>query len=455
MRHTALRVAAHPALPPARRFGRRPFLVGALGAAAALAAGGSSGPARAAAPLRRIIDLGAGATIHPGSAGDYRFHGNAAHVAETGASWIRLWADWPSLQPDPRLAIDDPAQPAFWRLRELDAQIAAANADGVKVLLLAYRFPVWANGTEALAAQRNTDAEVSFAYADRMTPAAWERYVAAGRDPARFTPSRRELGLRIPPEGLGPESAWGRFFAFLYERYRTGRPGAGPRVDGLELTNEPNFQWWPQREASANADPFALGALFAPRAFAEAMRTAQALSARHAHDTLLFGPSTADSEQGGRTVTNYEPFTIALLDALDAIGYRAHDRQAWAHHNYLDLEGRDIEPRVQRLRGLLRGRWSGYAEGDGPTVFITEGGVRLQAQRTRYPTEDARQAQAASWRLAFERYARDDGPGAGVAMLAQYTTYADPRFDCGLLEPWPSTVRRPVYDVWATLPRHA
>ena len=70
-----------------------------------------------------------------------------------------------------------------------------------------------------------------------------------------------------------------------------------------------------------------------------------------------------------------------------------------------------------------------------------------------YPTEDRRAAQALSWRTGWDRHVRDDGAGAGVGMLAQYTTYADPRFDCGLLEPWPSEVRRPVYDVWTSLPR--
>ena len=47
--------------------------------------------------------------IHPGSALDYRFHGNPVYFAETRTPWLRLWADWPSLQPDP-LVIDDQAR---------------------------------------------------------------------------------------------------------------------------------------------------------------------------------------------------------------------------------------------------------------------------------------------------------------------------------------------------------
>src|SRR3712207_1622712 len=125
--------------------------------------------------LRRIIDMGPGGVIHPGSAHDYRFHDNRVYFAETRTPWMRLWADWPSLQPDGSLAVDDPANPGFARLQALDEQIAAACQDGVRVLLMPYRFPAWTNGTEELVRRRNTDFEASFAFADRMAPTAWNR----------------------------------------------------------------------------------------------------------------------------------------------------------------------------------------------------------------------------------------------------------------------------------------
>jgi hypothetical protein len=165
-------------------------------------------------------------------------------------------------------------------------------------------------------------------------------------------------------------------------------------------------------------------------------------------------PSLADTDVLTRNVTRYSDFTAALLDALDAIGYRATSHDAWAHHNYTDLERRADDTRLQRVRALLRDRWTGYAEGEAPTVFLTEGGVRLSNMRAYYPEEDPLEAQAASIARGWEVHARDDGPGAGVAMFAQYQTYTDPRFDAGLLEPWPSTVRRPAYRVWAGLPSH-
>ncbi len=403
--------------------------------------------------LRRIIDLGAGATAQPGSPGDLRFHDNRTFLAETNTSWVRLWADWPLLQPDPARPPDDPDGPGAPFLAAIDEQIAAANADGVKVLLQLYRFPLWANGLESLGAQRNTDAEISYRFADRISPAAWAAYVAAGRDPARVNPSRRALEFGLPPGGLGPDSAWAAFFAFCHDRWRLGRQASGPYVHGFELVNEPNFQWWPQRAPATGDDPFATASLTAQVPMAQMMATAASVAAGADDGTLLFAPSFADSELGGRTVTQYDEFTTALLDALDAAGHAAGPSEVWSHHNYTDLERRSVETKLQRMRGLMTGRWTGFSEGAQPTVFVTEGGVRLSKMAAYYPSEDRRAAQALSWQTGWERHVRDDGPGAGVGMLAQYTTYADPRFDCGLLEPWPSAVRRPVYDVWTSLPR--
>ena len=164
--------------------------------------------------LRRIIDLGAGGGTRPGSTGDYRFDDNRLYFAETNTTWVRLWADWPTVQPDPARAPDDPDGQGAAVLQALDDQIRAANDDGVRVILQLYRFPLWANGLEALGSLRNTDAEISYAYPDRIAPADWARYVAAGRDPARVNPSRRALEFAIPSEGIGPGSAWAGFFEF-------------------------------------------------------------------------------------------------------------------------------------------------------------------------------------------------------------------------------------------------
>jgi hypothetical protein len=432
----------------------RRALLGSTAAAVAAGALGVRVPrAEAAAGLTRIVDLGAGATMQPGSPNDLRVGDNRALLAESGTAWVRLWADWPSLQPDPAFAPGDPAGPGAPFLAALDEQVAAANQDGLRVVLQFYRFPTWANGTQALAAVRGTDAEISHAYADRIAPAAWASYVAAGRDPAVYAPSRRALEFSIPAEGCGPGTAWAAMFAFLHDRYRPDRP-AGPRADAIELVNEPNFQLWPQRAPSTTASEFDLGPLTVQRTVAQMMAAAREVSAAAGHPGLLLAPSFADSDQGGRTVTHYDELTPLLLAELAATGAVVGPNEAWAHHNYTDVEGRVEATKTQTLRSLLAGRWTGLADAGGPAVLITEGGARLSRMRALYPAEDPRAAQAASIALALERHARPDGPGAGVAMFAQYTIHADPAFDSGLLEAWPSPTRRPAFAAWSAGPRN-
>ena len=236
---------------------RRQLLVrgGALAGALAL----PSTPAFGATNLRKMIDIGPGGVIHPGSAQDYRAFSNRTYFADTQTGWIRMWADWPTLQPDARYRIDDPASPGYANLLALDDQIRQACADGLRVMLLPYRHPLWANGTATLV--RNSDAEISFESADRMTAAVWNKYVAKGRNPAVYNPSRRALEYRVPPEGYPLDGTWSRFFEFLMRRYHYGQRASGRFVHGFELVNEPNLQLFPQRARSTTGDPFALSPL--------------------------------------------------------------------------------------------------------------------------------------------------------------------------------------------------
>jgi hypothetical protein len=272
------------------------------------------------------------------------------------------------------------------------------------VLLMPYRFPRWANGTQDL-------------------------------DPRE---SRKAPEYRLPEDAYGPGSAWAGYFAFLHDRYHAGRE-TGPRVDGFELVNEPNLQLWPQAGVA--------------REVARLLATAQDVSARSAHSTMLYAPSISDDDAPtSERYTRWDEFVPALLDELAAIGYRPHSGQAWSHHNYTDVERRRTDTRTQAIRGLLRGRWDGHVEGEAPTVFVTEGGARLSRMGDLYPDEQPREAQARCLRHAWELAARPDGTGAGVAMFAQYLLYADPNFDCGLLDPYPSTVKRPAYEAWRAFP---
>ena len=71
-----------------------------------------------------------------------------------------------------------------------------------------------------------------------------------------------------------------------------------------------------------------------------------------------------------------------------------------------------------------------------------------------YPAEDPREAQAKCIRDAWALHWTDTGAGAGVAMFAQYLIYGDPNFDCGLIDPYPSTVKRPSYFAWKAFARY-
>ena len=59
------------------------------------------------------------------------------------------------------------------------------------------------------------------------------------------------------------------------------------------------------------------------------------------------------------------------------------------------------------------------------------------------------------WSLKGQALAISLVIGAGVAMFAQYLLYADPNFDCGLLDPYPSTVKRPAYAAWKAFPAYS
>ena len=135
-----------------------------------------SGPAR-------CVTLGAGGVINPGSSQDYR--NCRTFLRETRTNWVRIWADWPSLQPEAERSPD--AGSGAWRLAELDKQVAAARADGVRVILTSYRYPL--------------------------------------------------------PSNFGTGSAWAGWIDFLLSRY------GGGEIAGLELVNEPNSQVTPAGSA--------------------------------------------------------------------------------------------------------------------------------------------------------------------------------------------------------------
>ena len=217
--------------------------------------------------LRRGIDLTPNGIIRPGSPQDYRVLRAQPWAAPLIArmTHLRMWADWPTLQPRPD-ALDEAA------LATLDAQVDAAVADGLLVILMPYRYPRWANATE------NGKPDGSHGKA---------------------------AAYRVPPAGHGPGSPWAGFVDALWERY------AG-RMAAFEVVNEPNLQLWPQGSAAETV--------------AEMMLTVDAAARRHELAATCLAPSHSDAEtRRPFMVTEHEAFTDALLAALDARGFEGGD----------------------------------------------------------------------------------------------------------------------------------
>lgn len=121
----------------------------AAGAALALPGGLRTVPAEAAPPaerLRKLISLGGCTALMPGSVHDYRLWDNRADVRATGTTWVKIWLAWDHVQgthPRPttlaeswaQLNVAQPGAPPGSGLAYLDAQMRAANRDGVGVVL--------------------------------------------------------------------------------------------------------------------------------------------------------------------------------------------------------------------------------------------------------------------------------------------------------------------------------
>jgi hypothetical protein len=397
--------------------------------------------------MRKCIDIAPTAVINPerNPANDYTKLVQQPWWPPLRATTThaRFWADWPSLQP----VAGTPPNAAL-----LDAQVDAALADGMKIIMVPYRYPMWTNGTEGIVVGSETDN--SFFPWDRVVRLAQYMEWRAG---LRLRPGFKAFQYRMPLDGFGPDSQWGRYVAWLWDRY-------ADRLEAFEVVNEPNGQLWPQRSQVETEDfdtRWSDGAaIVTAPAVAEMMLTVDGLARDHAKPPLLLAPSCSDSlTVAPRTTTLTLDFAAALLDALEARGFRADERWIWAYHNYVDVEQR--RQQVVALRALLAERgWAGRRLDGGPELWATEGGCRLAAMTTRFglpataPGDAARREhQALVLREALARHHYAKGAGAGVGMFTQYTTYADPGFDDGLLEPFAGiAVPRPSLGVWCETP---
>lgn len=414
--------------------------------------------------LRKSIALGAGGTIYPGSEQDYRYglagttNRSLILAAPNPTRWVRLWADWPTLQPcygyppavnPPTSAyggnnepLPNPYHPPSYYTQALDAQIAQARADGVGVILTAYRFPRWCNG------------------GTRAQYAASEQAHGVNKD-VRFA----------FPDDVTPESPWGQWIKFLaarYNRFNTVNPAAYAAV--LEIVNEPNLQCWPQRQSA--------GLAIAHCTVSNMFHTAQEITALYSNEPLLAGPATADPTARGDewSKTGYGFFTLDLINMLNATAFNGRDKFIWTQHNYNDVtfdhgpnstapdaDTNDFEKRntnrANDVRRFLVGRWTGwpYADATRPFIWLTEGGVQRE-KLTRAPWNlgstaavNAKQQELLS--RAWDRMS-SASESPGISMFSNYLLYSATTFDSGLRN-FDGT-NRPAYDPeWKSFPSYS
>ena len=339
------------------------------------------GPAR---PLKGLALGGFGPLRSPNDPHDYLEWGNREFVRDSHTDVIRMQVSWRFLQPQAPAGRD-----ASWQqlsrehgngaLQRLDRQIAAANRDGVRVILgLYHSYPEWSNGT---------------------TPGLEE--------PVTGKPADARLPLDLSPQG-----PWSWFVEYLCNRY--GGPSR-PHIWGLELCNEPNLLCWPQLD-------------IASAVVAMANTAARAVAGRP-YPALLLLPGTSDFpdedvvEQGITVATGWPGFTAAVLDGLRGLDATRAALPAWSHHNYRDTKAADgRSDRARQVIGMLaKHSWPGDRR-----LYLTEGGADINRLGPKHcpeldlPSADNGQAarELCQARLIQQGFAAMSSPD--VALWTQY-----------------------------------
>jgi hypothetical protein len=386
-------------------------------------------PAGGEPGLRKAISMTS--ISHGGDPDDLTAYGNLGLVKRTGARWVRLWIRWDKAQPLPpawvpwsRLASPANDLPGcgtgcgFRYIASLDAQIAAARASGLHVILVSWHFPRWANGTMG-------------------KPVDW---ASEDRGPAG-TPVEglKPMEMRAPVDQLATNGYYGRWIDWLVGRYAA----YGQNLT-LEVMNEPNLQMWPQQGPSTTADPFGPGPVVMASYVAQMMNTASAVAAARGNPIRMAGPALSDHfGADSRTETNFRTAVSATLAGLSPSGWS--EDFIWTHHNYGDVE-QDIPPptRADAVRILLLGRWGGRGGSADPKLWLTEGGARLGSGEA---TDLIKQAELV--RLNYERMTF----APGVEMWTNYLLFANPYANSGLRgDRLAGGAPRPVWDTFLGLP---
>lgn len=421
---------------------------------------------------------------------------NIEIIRESRTGWVRLFADWPSLQPEQDFSFDnlyfDERTRPF--IESLDGQIVFARQNNLKVILAVHhRFPLWSNGTPDQECPDRCGAET-----DPVNKAECERLCGMANDPnaahLKLTKPRNPFG-RVPAD-LGIDSPWGRWVTFLVRRYGYSAETRDTLryVDYLEVVNEPNLTMWPQwKDDKVGNRRDIRGRLVIAGSVARMFVTAQEIVSRRnvqadvldaEHDTTvkLAGPAASDvldpkpgapgasQEEKERKKrvrvmrTGYETFTRELLVQLRRERFNPKSYFSFSHHDYADVErsrraAPAFDPKTRTLedptgatnsaawvRELLRvgtgegraNRWTGWPDAEHPGLLITEGGARLSKvgdQDTQADLVDK------NFKLLLSEGGR---LRAGIGLSTQYLTFSDICFDSGLfsfIEPQPTKPR--------------
>ena len=368
--------------------------------------------------LKKCIDITPNGVLKPGSRQDYLWLRAQPWWEEilVDTRYIRFWIDRPSLQGDatnyPLGEAPDGSIEAF-RLQNLDAQIRAANADKLKVILLPYRYPLAANGTATLPVEnrlfepedrvRGNAGSTPYLpwFYDRRRPAPQPKGSplppSAGRARPGFALGKSSCarcssaGSRAATRTAGPTSSTFATSRTDSSGRNAARPATPAPIEG-HFGRQPSARV-PDRTPSTSQ-------LTVHKAVAEMMQTVDQFARFYHPRVLCFAPSTADSDvtaTGWYRVTSKfaatrysatlsDPFVPALLDELDRLHFKGGGRWLWWFHNYNDWSR--AEDRVAQLRPSLNGRWRGRTDDLGdPALVATEGGCRLNRVTlpTRFP----------------------------------------------------------------------
>lgn len=428
--------------------------------------------------IRKCVSLGGLGSVAvagaPVSVADLTYGANAGDLIRTRTPWVRLFAQWDFFAPF-KTSLTNPNDAQFRAMQlDLDKNIASAKrVRGHKVILTTRGFPGTSN-TSPRGAWIPDEGLQSHQYSYLQAP-----YLHVPTSPT--------------PQPLdGPYWQW---VTYLMDRYHpnniSGNPvvrGQRASIDYFEVINEPNYEIGPGPVAPQRT------ALM----FKTAYTAVLSVNGKYRGQPIrLLGPATSDSTRTNPAHPDYRGFTRDLLNELKALSFPLNSGIfGWSHHNYKAVENiaRAIAPMpaslvnelvnvsrqrhqrhpdkltpidklygpsTQNVRNILRSYgWRGWGtSGQHPQLFLTEGGVRLNAITYPLRVLSKNQLQAAAVGIAAELLATHRGgtatrpePGQGVEMFTNFLFYSESGNDSGLRNPAPdfhgNGNRRLVYETW-------